>query len=395
MEVRNDCRTTDKEFKTLVKSDILLKHHNLSYDEIKSLIYEMSKQYQMGIEDINRITKEIYDDMFKLGLVQKYLDDDSINEIMINGMDPIIIEKDGIIIYTNDTFENLDTLNNVIQRIVSAVNRRVNASMPIVDARLEDGSRVNIVLPPIAVNGPIVTIRKFKEQTYTLDWYESVDILTKEANCLLKQLVKCKYNIFVSGGTSSGKTTFLNAMSDYIPLVERVITIEDSAELNLSNIKNLVSLETRYETSNGVGEIDVSHLIKCALRMRPDRIVVGEIRGSEALEMIHAMNTGHDGSLSTGHANSSRDMLSRIELMVLSNMELPIGVVRKLIGSSIDILIHLERNLQGKRYIKEINELLGYEKDYNINCLFRTEKNKLIQVNELIKTEKVSQYETF
>jgi len=392
MVIRNDTRTIDEEFKTLIRSKILSINQTLEYLDVEALIYEESKVYLIGIDACKLLAREIYDGMYRLGIIQKYLDDDSINEIMINGQDNIIIEKQGAMICTDDSFEDIENLNNIIQRMVSAVNRRVNASSPIVDARLSDGSRINIVLPPIAVNGPVVTIRKFQEKAFTLDWYEKEGILTKDANQFIQGLIRCKYNIFVSGGTSSGKTTFLNALSDHIPTVERVITIEDSAELKLSKISNLVSLETRHSTLEGSLEISMADLIKCALRMRPDRIIIGEIRGEEALEMIHAMNTGHDGSLSTGHANSSKDMLSRMEVMVLSNMELPIDVVRKLIGSSIDILIHLERNLNGKRYIKEIYELLGFDENYQLNCLYRLDNHTLIKQNELINKGKMRLY---
>lgn len=392
MVIRNDTRTIDEEFKTLIKSKILSMKQALEYRDVEALIYEESKEYLIGIEACKLLAKEIFDGMYRLGIIQKYLDDDAINEIMINGQDNIIIEKQGVMIRTDETFENIENLNNIIQRMVSAVNRRVNASSPIVDAKLSDGSRINIVLPPIAVNGPVVTIRKFQEKAFTLDRYEKEGILTEDSNQLIQSLIRCKYNIFVSGGTSSGKTTFLNALSDHIPAVERIITIEDSAELKLSNITNLVSLETRKPNLEGSLEISMSHLIKCALRMRPDRIIIGEIRGEEALEMIHAMNTGHDGSLSTGHANSSKDMLSRMELMVLSNMELPIEVVRKLIGSSIDILIHLERNLNGKRYVKEIYELLGYDETYKLNCLYQLDNHTLLKQNELINKKKMRLY---
>ena len=392
MVIRNDTRTIDEEFKTLIKSKILSMKQALEYQDVEALIYEESKEYLIGIEACKLLAREIFDGMYRLGIIQKYLDDDSINEIMINGQDNIIIEKQGVMIRTDETFEDIENLNNIIQRMVSAVNRRVNASSPIVDAKLSDGSRINIVLPPIAVNGPVVTIRKFQEKAFTLDRYEQDGILTADSNQLIQSLIRCKYNIFVSGGTSSGKTTFLNALSDHIPAVERIITIEDSAELKLSNITNLVSLETRHSNLEGSLEISMAHLIKCALRMRPDRIIIGEIRGEEALEMIHAMNTGHDGSLSTGHANSSKDMLSRMELMVLSNMELPIEVVRKLIGSSIDILIHLERNLNGKRYVKEIYELLGYDETYELNCLYQLDNHTLLKQNELINKKKMRLY---
>ena len=386
--------TVSKEFKTMIKGKVINEEHSVSYQELEKLVFEYGKNYHMAIDEVTDTAIDIYNDMFKLGKLQRYIDDDEINEIMVNGLDEIIIEKNNEIVFTGDAFESVENLSNIIQRIVSAVNRRVNASMPIVDARLEDGSRVNIVLPPIALNGPIITIRKFKDHTYTLEWYRDVGMLSEEAYDLLIQLVKCKYNIFVSGGTSSGKTTFLNALSEKIPGVERVITIEDSAELNLSKIKNLVTLETRDSLVQGTDSIDMSHLIKSALRMRPDRIILGEVRGGEALEMIHAMNTGHDGSLSTGHANSSKDMLSRLELMILSSMDIPVHVVRSLIGSSIDILIHLERDLKGNRYIKEINELLEYKDQYQVNQLYGISKKKLVKKSNLINQEKVVIYDT-
>lgn len=373
---------------------------NISYrkeNEVKDFIskksYEYGRNAELTVTECINYSEIIYNDMFKLGKIQKFLDDIEISEIMINGLSPIIIEKAGIIITTEEKFSTVSELENLIQIIVSKVNKRVNATTPIVDVRLEDGSRVNIVLGPVAINGPIVTIRKFNNKKFNLDYLVSTNTLTKEASCLLKELVRAKYNIFISGGTSSGKTTFLNALSENIPSNERVITIEDSAELSLKGIFNLVSLEIKPANLEGEGAIVMEDLIKTALRMRPDRIIVGEVRGKETLEMLNAMNTGHDGSLSTGHGNSSIDMLKRLELMVLRAVDIPILVIKHLIASSIDILIHLERNIYGKRRVMEISEIVKTVDGYDLNLLFVYEKEKLIKKNIIMNNTKIKKYE--
>jgi len=371
MAIEDVTTYTGQTFEFEVKEQILSLSEKLSYKALMNYIYER-KPSGMPLETCQEIADSIYNDLYRLGKLQKLLDDTSINEIMINGLDYIIIEKAGVIQVTDIAFESFESLNNVIQRIVSTVNRRVNASTPIVDARLPSGARVNIVIKPVAVNGPIVTIRKFMKKTFTLDDYVRLELIDEHVRTYLIESVKSRKNIFVSGGTSSGKTTFLNALSYYLDEDERIVTIEDSAELRIENIRNLVTLETKTPNYEGEGGIDMSDLVKCSLRMRPDRIIVGEVRGKEAIEMIQAMNTGHDGSMSTGHANSSRDMLSRLELMILSHMDLPLHAVKHMIGSSIDVLVHLERHRDGKRRVISIDEL-SIEGDYVLTQRYRYE----------------------
>lgn len=358
-------------------------------DFISKRVYEQYRHIGHSINECVKISNDIYNAMFKLDVIQKYVDDIEVSEIMINGLSPIIIEKFGKIQVTTDRFDSYQTLENIIQTIVSKVNRRVNASSPIVDVRLEDGSRVNIVLPPIAISGPVVTIRKFNNNKFDLNYLVEIKALNENAANFLKKLINARYNIFISGGTSSGKTTFLNALSEHIPEHERVITIEDSAELNLKGIYNLVSLETKPANLEGDGEVTMEELIKSSLRMRPDRIIVGEVRGKEALEMLNAMNTGHDGSLSTGHGNSAIDMLKRLELMVLRAVDIPMIAVKQLISSSIDIVIHLERNIDGRRCVSEIIEIVDYTDDYNVNTLFKIEDINLVQLSDIKKLDKL------
>lgn len=320
------------------------------------------------------VVSHTFNSMRKLGILQPILDDRSVTEIMINGPDHIFIEQSGRLYETGLQFRDRKELEDIIQRIVYKVNRTVDSSNPICDARLEDGSRVNIVLAPIALNGPIVTIRKFPEKVISFEDLVSWEAVTGEAADFLRSCVRAKYNIFVSGGTGSGKTTFLNALSNFIPEDERIITIEDSAELQIQSVKNLVRMETRNANTEGKGEITIRDLIKSSLRMRPERIVVGEVRGAEALDMLQAMNTGHDGSLSTGHANSPHDMLSRLETMVLTGSSFPIEAIRQQIASAIDIIVHLGRLSDKSRKTLNIVELLGYEKgEYRLNPLFEYE----------------------
>ena len=317
------------------------------------------------------------------------LDDKNVNEIMINSYDEIFIDRNGKYQRWNKKFESKEQLENIIQQIVGKINRIVNVSNPIVDARLADGSRVHIVLPPIAIKGATVTIRKFPERITMkkLIEYGSINL---EAAEFLKSLVRSGYNIFISGGTGSGKTTFLNALSEFIPKDERVITIEDSAELNISQVDNLVSLETRDKNVEGEGEITMQMLIKAALRMNPDRIVVGEVRGKEALDMLQAMNTGHDGSLSTGHANSCFDMLSRLETMVLMAENLPLLAIRQQIASSIDILIHLAKLKNKRRVVYEISELLSLDNEkYQTNKLYEFDGRSLVKCGALKNQRKL------
>ncbi|MCC2250978.1 CpaF family protein [Virgibacillus sp. AGTR] len=339
--------------------------HSTTNDELLELVEETVIEYARESKISSVMIKRIVDRMYHafrgLGVLQPILDDPSITEIMINNYDEIYIERDGQVSNANVKFENQQKLEDTIQAIVSKVNRVVNESSPIVDARLEDGSRVNVVLPPVALKGPAMTIRKFPEKPLMIGDLIQFGALDEDVACFLEQLVEAKYNIFISGGTGSGKTTFLNVLSNFIPTEERILTIEDSAELQIRKVPNLVSLETRNANTEGKGEITIRDLIKASLRMRPNRIIVGEVRGQEALDMLQAMNTGHDGSLSTGHANSVYDMLSRLETMVLSGAELPIEVIRKQIGSAIDIMVHLSRLRDHSRRVMEISEVCGVE----------------------------------
>lgn len=329
-----------------------------------------------------RVRKSLADTVFEsirgLGILGKIISDKSITEVMINGYDNIFVERNGKLEQISDKFESQEKLRNIITKFVQDMGRSINESNPIVDSRLADGSRVNVVLDPIALNGPIVTIRRFPEEGMTIQKLIAYGSLTPQTAVFLQKLVKAKYNIFISGGTGSGKTTFLNALSNYIPSTERVITIEDSAELQIRNIPNLVRLETRNANSAGVGAITIRDLIKSSLRMRPERIVVGEVRGAEALDMLQAMNTGHDGSLSTGHANSATDMLSRLETMVLSGEAgLPLEAIRQQIASAVDIIIHLSRLRDSSRKTIEITEVAGMENGKIIlNPLFQFEEDE-------------------
>lgn len=334
--------------------------------EMKSCASLYSKEYEylsnLTFKDDQEIINSVYGAIRGLDLLEKFMRDKSITEVMINGYNNIFVERNGKVMQISDTFESQQKLIDIIQKFVQKAGRTVDYSNPIVDTRLEDGSRVNVVMPPIALNGPIVTIRRFPEQAMTVQKLIEYGSITKEVAQVLEMLVQAKFNIFVSGGTGSGKTTFLNALSNFIPNDQRVITIEDSAELQIKQIDNLVRLETRNANSTGTGEITIRDLIKSSLRMRPDRIIVGEVRGAEALDMLQAMNTGHDGSLSTGHANSTSDMLSRLETMVLSGSPgLPLEAIRQQIASAIDIIIHLSRLRDHTRKTLEIVEVIGYK----------------------------------
>ena len=352
------------EIKRVVSERIDLKK-DISDEEIRELItqivFEKSKQFYLNMSEKHEIIESIFNAMRRLDILQPILDDKSVTEIMINGPDCMFIERNGETFRSDARFESREKLEDVIQSIVSKVNRTVNEASPIVDARLQDGSRVNVVLPPIALNGPIMTIRKFPEKPMTAEQLIKFGSITEETAEFLCKLVRAKYNIFICGGTGSGKTTFLNAMSNFIPADERIITIEDSAELQITGIENIVKMETRNANTEGKGEVTIRDLIKSSLRMRPERIVVGEVRGAEALDMLQAMNTGHDGSLSTGHANSTADMLSRLETMVLSGALLPLEAIRQQIASAIDIIIHLARLRDKSRRTMEIAEVVGYK----------------------------------
>lgn len=315
--------------------------------------------------------KEVFYALRGMDVLQELVDDPQVTEIMVNGYKHIFFEKQGRIFQWDKSFSSKEKLEDLIQSIVASANRMVNEASPIVDSRLRDGSRVNIVLSPIALDGSVITIRKFPQKPMQMEDLLRLGSLSEEMAALLRALVQAGYNIFVSGGTGSGKTTFLNALSGYIPETERVITIEDSAELQLHNIRNLVRLETRLANMEKVSEISIRHLIRAALRMRPDRIIVGECRGAEALDMLQAMNTGHDGSLSTGHANSCRDMVRRLETMVLMGMELPLGAIRAQIASGIDIFVHLGRLRDRSRRVLDIMEIDGMEQgEVQMHSLF-------------------------
>ena len=353
-----------KEIRALVSNRLDLSR-DLSDDEIREvisgIISEKSQEKYLTLNEKKAVMDGVFNSMRGLDVLQPLVDDPSVTEIMINGPDDVFIEQDGRLFKKSVSFGSSEKLENVIQNIVAKVNRTVNESTPIVDARLQDGSRVNVVLPPIALNGPTVTIRKFPENPMTVEQLIAYKSITPEVAEFLERCVKAKYNIFISGGTGSGKTTFLNAMSNFIPHDERVITIEDSAELQIRGVDNLVRLETRNANMEGKGEITIRDLIKSSLRMRPERIVVGEVRGPEALDMLQAMNTGHDGSLSTGHANSTKDMLSRLETMVLTGAQIPLEAIRQQIASAVDIIIQLSRLRDKSRRTIEITEVLGFE----------------------------------
>ena len=331
-------------------------------ENIEALVSERLGVQYCSIEQRVSIVQQIYSSIRGFGLLDTILTDDTITEVMINGPDHIFIEQKGHLFRLDKHFESERRLEDIIQRIVGLAGREVNQANPICDTRLSDGSRVNVVLPPIALCGPTLTIRKFSKTPMTIEKLIEYESLTQDIADKLELLVKAKYNIFISGGTGSGKTTFLNALSNYIPKDERVITIEDSAELQIAGIDNLASLETRNANVAGAGEITIRDLIKSSLRMRPERIIVGEVRGGEALDMLQAMNTGHDGSLSTGHANSTEDMLSRLETMVLQGAAgLPLDAIRQQIASAVDIIIHLSRLRDKSRKTVEITEVLGLE----------------------------------
>lgn len=336
----------------------------------QAIAAEASGQY-LPLRRRLELRRRLFDAFRRLDILQELVDDPEVTEIMVNGKDHIFVEKKGRLCMWDHGFDNTAQLEDMIQQIVSRINRAVNVAHPIADARLEDGSRVHVVLPPVALDGPVVTIRKFPEPI-TAQKLIALGSLNQETSEFLERLVKAGYNLFISGGTGSGKTTFLNAMSGFIPETERVITIEDSAELQIRQIPNLVRLETRNANGEGEGAIEISDLIRASLRMRPDRIIVGEVRGKECLDMLQALNTGHSGSLSTGHGNSPRDMLSRLETMTLMAADLPLAAVRSQIASAIDILVHLGRLRDRSRKVLEIVEVGAYENgEIQLNPLYR------------------------
>lgn len=364
-------------------------------DYISAEISKRSAEFYLGVSERIDLIDAVFSSIRGMGLLDEIMNDENITEVMINGPDDIFVEKSGkdkrsSLIKLDKKFESRQKLEDIVQKIVGKAGREVSQSNPIVDTRLMDGSRVNVVMPPIALNGPIVTIRKFSRDPMTFERLIAYGSVTPQIRDLLKDLVAAKFNIFISGGTGSGKTTFLNALSNFIPSDERVITIEDSAELQIVNIPNLVRLETRNANSAGEGAISIRDLIKSALRMRPERIVVGEVRGGEALDMLQAMNTGHDGSLSTGHANSAHDMLSRLETMVLTGAEgLPLPAIRQQIASAIDIIVHLSRMSDKSRKTVSISEVERLDEKGNIilNDLFLFKDGKLRRTDNPLKNE--------
>ena len=371
-------------------------------EKVEQLVEQKIGNQYCPINQKVSIVQQVYSSIRGLGLLDTIMNDDTITEVMINGPENIFIEQHGKVTRLDKQFESQRRLEDIIQRIVGLAGREVTQANPICDTRLPDGSRVNVVLPPVSLCGPIITIRKFSKTPMTIEKLIQYGSLTKEIADKLELLVKAKYNIFVCGGTGSGKTTFLNALSNYIPKDERIITIEDSAELQITGVENLVSLETRNANTSGAGAITIRDLIKSSLRMRPERIVVGEVRGEEALDMLQAMNTGHDGSLSTGHANSTEDMLSRLETMVLQGKaQLPLEAVRQQIASAVDIIIHLSRLRDKSRKTMEITEIVGYENGKIIlNPLYKFEEDenttlekvsgKLVRTeNKMIHTKKL------
>lgn len=352
---------------------------SITDDDLRKLIedelFRGERARRMTAGERKAAVMRLYHSFRGLDALQPLLEDQEITEIMINSHREIFIEKRGELRAVDLGFESNERLEDLIQSIVGRVNRIVNEASPIVDARLPDGSRVHVVLPPIALKGPTVTIRRFPHQPLGIEDLIAKEAISREAAEFLRDMVTAKYNLFVSGGTGSGKTTFLNALSQWIPSHERVITIEDAAELQLRGIANLVSLETRNANSEGKGQLGIRELIRASLRMRPNRIIVGEVRGGEALDMLQAMNTGHEGSLSTGHANGAKDMISRLETMVLSGADLPVPVVRQQMASALDIVVHLSRFRDSSRRVAEICEVTGIEQgEVRLNTLFRFEE---------------------
>ncbi len=369
------------------------------YETIDRILMEFGKEKYIGITEKLRLRKDIFNSIRRYDVLQELIEDSSVTEIMVNGPKQIFIEQNGRISACDLHFDSSQKLEDVVQQMVSHSNRIINEASPIVDSRLPDGSRVNVVLSPVAIEGPIITIRKFPNQPITMERLLELGSLSEEVAVFLRQLVVAGYNIFISGGTGSGKTTFLNVLSNYIPPTERIITIEDSAELQIRNVPNLVRLEVRNANSEGSNEITIRDLIKTSLRMRPDRIIVGEVRDAAAIDMLQALNTGHDGSLSTGHANSPADMLSRLETLVLLGAEIPLLAVRKQIASAIDIIVHLGRLRDRSRRLLGVCEVLDCENgEILLNPIYEYEEageeegrviGSLVRKNELRRLDKL------
>ena len=362
---------------------------------ITELIMEESRSSYMNIERRTALSKELFYSVRRLDILQDLIEDREVTEIMVNGPDTIYVEKNGHLFKWNHRFSSREKLDDVIQQIVGKVNRVVNESSPIVDARLPDGSRVNVVIAPVALDGPVLTIRRFPADPITMENLLRYGSITKEAADFLQEAVRAGYSMLIGGGTSAGKTTFLNVLSDAIPPWERVITIEDNAELQIRNVENLVRLEAKEANMDGAAEITIRDLIRSALRMRPDRLVIGELRGAEALDMLQAYNTGHDGSLCTIHANSAQDMLSRLEMMALMALPLPLRAVRMQIAAGVDLLVHLGRVSHRSRCVLEISELDGMEDgELRLNRLFAWDdkEERLTRCGEWKHTQKLRRY---
>ena len=403
--------SVDELKKKLVDSIDLSK--DISDEELNGMITEMVTEATTGkrvsVKEKMRISKALYNSIRGLDVLQDLLEMEEVTEIMVNGFNNIFIEKAGRISRCKDSFSSEEKLMDIIQTIAAKTNKRVNESSPILDTRLEDGSRVNIVLKPVAINGPVITIRKFPEHPIDMGQLRYLNSISWSASEYLRKLVINKYNIFISGGTGSGKTTMLNALSNFIPENERVITIEDSAELKLQNIDNLISLECRQANVEGENAVTIRDLIRTSLRMRPDRIIVGEVRGGEALDMLQAMNTGHEGSISTGHANSPADMLSRLEVMTLmAGEDIPLQAIRSQIASAIDIIVHLERQPDGKRIVSNISQIEGmtdgeikisslfeYSDDQYLNKYLHRTQNRLKRLKGSMEDEFDYDYDIF
>lgn len=395
------------ELKQEIKSRLLEKlDHSMEMEDeavqelVENEVWLMGKETYIPLAEKKRLCREIYYAIRKYDVLQELLEDETVTEIMVNGPDHIFIEKEGRLQQCQTAFESEDKLLDVIQQIVAKANRVVNESSPIVDARLF-GSRVHVVLPPVALNGPILTIRRFGKTPLLIPELLRLGSVSQEICTFLEKLVIAGYNIFISGGTGSGKTTFLNALSSFIPRTERIITIEDSAELQIQGNDNLVRLETRNANVEGCKPVTIRDLIRASLRMRPDRIIVGEVRGAEAIDMLQALNTGHDGSLSTGHANSAADMIARLETMVLMGMELPLAAIRRQIAGGVDLIVHLGRLRDKSRRVLSVSEVVGYEQgEVLLSVIYEFqetgERNGKVQgiwkkTGSLVHTEKLQQ----
>lgn len=371
------------------------------YSKIQDLIIQEGKEQYISLQRKEELSRDLFNSVRRLDILQGLIDDDSITEIMVNGTDGIYIEKDGRLTRWEKNFLSKKKIEDMVQSIAAKSNRIVNETVPIADARLSNGGRVNMVLPPVALNGPVITIRQFPNHPIQMKDLIAWEAITEEAADFLKKLVIAGYNIFISGGTGSGKTTFLNTLSNFIPKDERIITIEDNAELQIQGVANLVRLEARKGNTQGEHEITIRDLIKSSLRMRPDRIIVGEVRSGEAVDMLSCFNTGHDGSLSTGHGNNPADMLLRLEMMVLMGMDLPISAIRRQIASGIDIMVHLGRMRDKSRKVMEIVEITGYRyasEEILTHTLYEFVENEvkgdkvcgqLVKKEELVHTQKL------